>query len=257
MFKYADGGSHEIITYGNASNLSIVGCVESIVSSDYLYIATSISGLYVYDIKNNEISRCENEFLSGSGIIGMQNINYDNAGGRRVFAECVLNAESTNRVLNKIFVETDLGVFQEMAVDSSIIDVNAYNELIKVEGLPANGINSAQLFMYMKAGKIEPTRYEVKVVPILGHGGLGSECDVYMSADMSDTVKYDKIYASSDRMVYMTARGADDEAQVSTYIYTADAAGKFDDRVSVVTDISDILQDSRGGVYARKGDEYY
>ena len=115
--------------------------------------------------------------------------------------------------------------------------------------MPTDGINDAQLFIYMKTGLNSGSQeYKVKVVSISDSGQIMTDCEV--SATLG--YEYDQVCASRDRFVYITRSDG-----ASAYVYMADAPGGYDARISEIQGVSQIFKDSRGGVYIKKADGYY
>ena len=94
LFRYFNGisdGDRDIQNF--AANLSVTGCVASNYDDNFLYIATSTSGLYAYNKHTNELSRCEAMPISAN-IVGISNVRYNIAGDSEVIAACVYNTEN-------------------------------------------------------------------------------------------------------------------------------------------------------------------
>ena len=98
----------------------------------------------------------------------------------------------------------------------------------------------------MKAHPASGEENKVKVVSVLRQGALADDCDVSATLDAG----YDRVCASSDRFVYMTRRFGTNS--VKTYVYSADAAGSYEERIAEISGADLIFKDVRGSVYVRR-----
>ena len=130
----------------------------------------------------------------------------------------------------------------------NIVDNNQNDQIIRAEFIPTDGINDAQLFIYMKTVRNDGQEYKVKVVSISDNGQIMTDYNVSATLDY----EYDQVYASRDRFVYIMRRDG-----TSAYVYAADTAGEYETHISEIQGVSQIFKDSRGGVYIRKTDGYY
>ena len=130
----------------------------------------------------------------------------------------------------------------------NIVDNNQNDQIIRAEFIPTDGINYAQLFIYMKTVRNDGQEYKVKVVSISDNGQIMTDYNVSATLDY----EYDQVYASRDRFVYIMRHDG-----TSAYVYAADTAGEYEAHISEIQGVSQIFKDSRGGVYIRKTDGYY
>ena len=91
-------------------NLSVTGCVASNYADNCVYIATSLSGLYMYDGNADEFVNC-GDIPPRSKIVGISNVKYNQAGDSHVFIASVTGYGTTEGINNEIFVETGKNAF--------------------------------------------------------------------------------------------------------------------------------------------------
>jgi hypothetical protein len=69
----------------------------------------------MYNVQTGEFVQCGDVPVSAN-IVGISNVRYNTAGGSEVIVACVYNAEYTESIGNKIFIEADKNVFREVVV---------------------------------------------------------------------------------------------------------------------------------------------